>query len=297
MMKLKARYRKAALATGKDGSFCQMTRHFAAFYRRSPKLVVTFDHMKSRDQEGPRFPWGYEFLKKRGVSHLGIMMTRRNDWFRHGDLFDYFDDLKTQGFFGQFEDVLFYGSSMGGYGACAYAAAAPGARILALMPQSTLARDLVPDETRYRNGFARGDWDDPRYRDGADGVATSSHTQLIYDPYFAADRLHADRLQGDQVEHVKAFFTGHSATRALHFNGLLKQVLDRSLAGKPLGQQAYYRAFRDARRKAPNHMRSLAQRALAGGSAVRLDTVLRVAEQRTTTSYPRFKRMREELCA
>lgn len=274
-----------------------MTRHFATFYRRSPKLVVTFDHMEERNVEGPRFPWGYELFEKRGVSHLGVMMRRRNDWFRHSDLFDYFDELTAQGFFGQFEDVLFYGSSMGGFGACAYAAAAPGARILALMPQSTLAVDLVPDEIRYRKGYARGDWDDPRYRDGAEGVALAAHAQLIYDPYFAPDRMHADRMQGDHVDHLKMFFAEHFATRKLQFSGMLTQILDGALAGRPMTQQAFYRAFRDARRKAPNHMRSLAQRAADRGSAAQLGTVLNVAHQRTGAIYPRLKRMHEDLRA
>lgn len=296
-MKFQPKFRLAALAAGKDGSFKQMTRHFAGFYRRSRQLVVTFDHMKSRDQPGPRFPWCYELLEKKGISQLGIMMGRRNDWFRHGDLFDYFDGLKADGFFDQFDDVLFYGSSMGGYGACAFAAAAPGARILALMPQTTLAPDLVPDEKRYRRAFARGDWEDPRYRDGVDGVAVSSQTQLLYDPYFPKDRLHADRLKGANVQHLKAFFAGHNVTRTLQFNGMLRIVLERALANDPVGEMEYYRLYREARRSAPSHMRNLALRAVEEGSASRLGVVLQEADERTEANFPRFSRAHAELSA
>jgi hypothetical protein len=296
-MKLQSKFRKAAFGTEPDGAFEQMRRHFAAFYRRSTQLVVTFDHMRSRDMPGPRYPWCYDKLVKRGISHLGIMMGRRNDWFRHADLFDYFDGLKAQGFFDQFDDVLFYGSSMGGFGACAFAAAAPGARILALMPQSTLAPDLVPSEQRYRRAYARGDWDDPRYRDGAQGIAASAQAQIVYDPYFAQDRLHAMRLDGPRVTHLKAFFAGHNVTRALHFNGLLKHTLNRALERDPVTQQEFNTMYRTLRHAAPSHMRKLALRAVERGSVPRLDAILKMAEARTDKRYLAIRRMRDQLLA
>lgn len=247
-MKLQTKFRKAAFTAEKNGHYRQMERHFAAFFARSNRLVVTFDHMKSRDAPSPRFPWCYDILEARGISHLGLMMSRRNDWFRHRDLFDYFDELSATGFFEQFEDVLFYGSSMGGFGACAYASAAPGARVLVMIPQSTLSPTLAPHETRYDRGYARGDWDDPRYIDGADGVAAAAHAQIIYDPYFADDRLHAERLVGPNVHHLRTFFAGHKATRALQFGGVLEPLLTASLEGQPMGEDTFYRAYRNARR-------------------------------------------------
>lgn len=294
-VKLQTKFRKAAFLAEENGHYRQLTRHFAAFFRRSNRLVVTFDHMQSRDNPAPRFPWCFDLLEARGVSHLGIMMSRRNDWFRHRDLFDYFDMLAAEGFFDQFEDVLFYGSSMGGFGACAYAAAAPGARILALIPQSTLALDLAPFELRYAKGYARGDWDDPRYRDGAAGVAAASHAQIVYDPYFAEDRVHADRLQGPNVQHLKAFFAGHKATRALQFGGILGPLLDSALDGAPMAERAFYDAYRAARRTAPWHMRNLALRSYECGSKLRLRRVLDAAGVQTDEVYPRFWQLHDEM--
>ena len=128
-MNIKHAFKQCARALGNDDWCEQLDRHFVALKRRGPRLVVTFDNMTSRDAHGPRNPWGWNIVESLGHSHLGVCMSRRNDWFRHPDLFDLFDRLRDQGFFEQFEDVVFYGSSMGGCGALSFAQAAPGAHL------------------------------------------------------------------------------------------------------------------------------------------------------------------------
>lgn len=181
------------MAAGAGGFFRALPRHGVAFFRRGPRLVVTFDNMKSRDVRGPRFPWGYQWLQRRGDSHMGVMMARRNDWFRHGALFDFFDEMAAAGFFGGFDEVVFYGSSMGGYGALAFAAAAPNARVVALVPQTRLDLEWEP---RFRRGFARGDWADRRYLDGA---AAGARASVVYDPMARLDRQHGARVSGGGI--------------------------------------------------------------------------------------------------
>ena len=80
-MDVKHAFRRCAMEVAEDGFFRTMPRHFAAFKPRGARLVVTFDNMKSREAKAPRYPWGWRFLEELGVSHLGICMTRRNDWF------------------------------------------------------------------------------------------------------------------------------------------------------------------------------------------------------------------------
>ena len=118
-MPLPRKFRKAAIeATATSGGFFRdFDRHSAVHFQRGSTLIVTFDNMKSRDMPVPRYPWAYQFVAKQGHSHLGIMMKRRNDWFRHRQLCDFFDELRDSGFFERFDNVVFYGSSMGGYGA------------------------------------------------------------------------------------------------------------------------------------------------------------------------------------
>ena len=46
--------------------------------------------------------------------------------------------------------LLMLGATMGGYAALAFAPLVPGARVLAVAPQSTLAPGRVPGETRWK---------------------------------------------------------------------------------------------------------------------------------------------------
>ena len=68
------------------------------------------------------------------------------------------------------KDQLFNAAKVEGL-AGRFAAAAPGARVVAFCPQSTLCPDLVPWETRFANGRERGDWSDRRYADTVTVVA------------------------------------------------------------------------------------------------------------------------------
>ncbi|MGH1454378.1 MAG: hypothetical protein ACRBBV_14530 [Paracoccaceae bacterium] len=212
------------MAAQAGGFFRALPRHGVAFFRRGPRLVVTFDNMKSRDVRGPRFPWGYQWLLRRGDSHMGVMMARRNDWFRHGALFDFFDEMAAAGFFDGFDEVVFYGSSMGGYGALAFAAAAPNARVVALVPQTRLDLEWEP---RFRRGFARGDWADRRYLDGA---AAGARAVLVYDPMARLDRQHGARVSGAVSFCLP--YAGHRVGRLLLQMGVLEPAMAGLIEGR-----------------------------------------------------------------
>ncbi len=245
--------RLAAIEAGENGFVTVMQRHVALFYQRSDTLVVGFDNMKSREAPSPAYPWAFEFLKKEGFSHLGITMSRRNDWFRHPDLPAFFDRLQNEGFFGRFRRVIFYGSSMGGYGAMAYAGAAPGCQVLAFAPQTSLDPAVVPFETRYRNGFARGTWNGP-YVDGVEGARRAGQVVVVVDPYEPIDMAHAARLDPGNLVIARMPWQGHNVARRLTHGGVLRDVVLESFAGdmtearfseimrKVRGSQGYVRA-------------------------------------------------------
>lgn len=200
------------------------------FRRSNRRLVVTFDNMKSRDAVGQQFPWGYQFLEKMGVSHLGLMMSLRNDWFRHADVWAFFDLLQQQCFFDRFDDVVFYGSSMGGYGALTYCRAVPGARVVAFMPQTHLDQTVVPFENRFRRAFERGRWNG-RYVDGADGAQSAAQVYVLYDPYHAEDAAHVARLAPENLTRLHLPWAGHQAGRVLHLLGVLPTVVGQAFDG------------------------------------------------------------------
>ena len=231
MPKLKRRLRKTALqAVASGGFFTPMKRHLAIFVPRGRTLVVTFDNMKSREDRAPAQPWGHEFIKETGYSHLSVSMQRRNDWFRHPELEDFFDGLAADEFFKSFDRVLFYGSSMGGYGALSYSAAVPGSEVIAFAPQTSLDPAVAPFETRYEPGFARGDWQG-RYADAALGASLSRRVTIFADPWQLIDASHIARLPQDNLVWAKCPFAGHTPARVMHVMGILRNSVLEAFAG------------------------------------------------------------------
>jgi hypothetical protein len=228
---------------------------------RGGTLVVTFDNldiaMAKRDD---RRPWGYAFIEKQGWSMLGVM-AQGWTWYRDPWVFAEFDRLRDQGFFARFDRVVFYGASMGGYAACAFVPACPGADVLAISPQSTLDRGLVPWETRYETAWGR-DFGGP-YGDAATTVAAAGRVFLLYDPYETLDAGHAARIAGPNVLHLRAPLLGHRLGSSLAQMGLLAPITVAALDGT-LTPGDFYRLLR-ARRDFPRYQRELFQRAVARG--------------------------------
>ena len=101
-----------------------------------------------------RRPWGFEFIEAQNWSMLGVMANGWT-WFRDPAVTAEFDCLKDSGFFEQFDRVVFYGASMGGYAAAAFSSAAKGATVFAISPQSTVDKTVVPWEMRYKSVWNR----------------------------------------------------------------------------------------------------------------------------------------------
>ncbi len=214
------------------GLFVDLSNHVVALVPQgSRKLVVTFDNLASRRITEDCMPWGYDVLSRAGWDVMGVLSKRPN-WFRCADLKDTFDVLKAEGVFSRYDQVAFYGASMGAFGALAFAPVSPGCTIVAMAPQSTLNRKLAPFETRYRFGRSLGDWDDPRYRDGAEGMAEAQQVYVMYDPLVPLDDAHARRLTGQHVTHIRLHGTGHKIPPALQKMKILKPVALDALEGR-----------------------------------------------------------------
>ncbi|MEP3786656.1 hypothetical protein [Ascidiaceihabitans sp.] len=257
------KYVEAGSAAKTSGGFTKwLTKHAVMFYPRSNRLVVTFDNMKSRDAKAPVYPWGYNFVAKHGWSHLGIVMVDRNDWFRHPSLWACLDRFRKKGFFEQFDEVVFYGSSMGGYGALAYAPLSPGATVVALTPQTSLDPRIVPFETRFPAPFNRGTWTGP-YADGVAGAASAQKVYVLVDPFFAPDAQHVMRLQTDNLIWLKTPHLKNQAANVLKNGNLLSKVVPDAWNGT-LTAQSFDRQF-DALRLSKPFARVLIHSAIDAG--------------------------------
>lgn len=294
MKDIMPRHRKPALVAMERGFVKAMSRHTALFYQRSNQtLVVTFDNMKSRETPSPAYPWGYDFLAKQDYSHLGIVMRRRNDWFRHKDLAKFFDTLRDDGFFRAFDNVVFYGSSMGGYGALAYVSASPGARVVAFSPQTSLDPAHVPFETRYRNGFARGDWSGP-YLDGAYEARTASSVTVFYDPYERIDRSHVLRLEATtQLNRMKLPFAGHDTMRRLVMQEILPEICLLALGGK-LKTKSFDDKLRTSRGVQAVARKTLNRAIETGHPQLVMAALIQLEKTKPEWNFPKIKREAQE---
>jgi hypothetical protein len=246
---------------GEDGFFIDEGTHSFLHVARGDTLVVTFDNLDiAMDKRRDRRPWGHAFIAARGYSMLGVMADGWT-WYRDPWVFATFDRLQAEGFFARFRRVVFYGASMGGYAACAFVAACPGADVVAISPQSTLDHRLVPWETRY--AAARGrDFSGP-YGDAAVASRAARRVVLLHDPYAPLDARHVARFDGPNVLALRAPLLGHRLGSSLSQMGVLSPIVSGLLDGSLTGPD-YYRLLR-ARRDFPRYQRELFCRALDRG--------------------------------
>jgi hypothetical protein len=254
----------AKIATGlagTDGFFRDNGMHSFLFMPRGATLVVTFDNLDlAMDKRDDRRPWGFAFIEKQGWSMLGVMANGWT-WYRDPWVADQFDALAAEGFFARFDRVVFYGASMGGYAACVFVAACPGADVVAISPQSTLDKSVVPWETRYSTA-----WDKDftgEYGDAAVAIAAAGWANILYDPYEPLDAGHVGRLTGANVMKLRTPLLGHRLGSSLSQMAILSPIILAALDGS-LTDVQFYRLLR-ARREFPRYQRELFQRALAKG--------------------------------
>lgn len=251
----------AAGLAGKDGFYREGGEHAMLFIKRSDTLVVTFDNLDiAMEKRDDKRPWGFAFIEKQGWSMLGVTAAGWT-WFRDPWVYAQFDDMKENGFFKPFKRVVFYGASMGAYGACAFAPACPGADVVAISPQSTLDKTLVPFETRYKTAWGR-DFSGP-YGDAAHVSATAGRVTLIYDPYEPLDAGHVNRFTAANVVKLRAPLLGHRLGSSLQQMGILSPIVLAALNGT-LSEAEFYQKLR-ARKGFARYQKELFKRALDKG--------------------------------
>lgn len=251
----------ATTLAGKEGFFRESRDHSFLFMKRSDTLVVTFDNLDiAMGKREDRRPWGFSFIEKQGWSMLGVMANGWT-WYRDPWVWQQFDDLRDSGFFKQFKRVVFYGASMGGYAASAFVPACPGADVVAISPQSTLDKSIVPWETRYKTAWG-SDFSGP-YGDAAMVSKAAGRVFLMYDPYEPLDTGHADRFQGKNVTKLRTPLLGHRLGSSLQQMGILAPITLGALNGT-LTEADFYRLLR-ARKTFGRYQKELFKRAVDKG--------------------------------
>lgn len=248
---------------GEDAGFYREIghEHSALFVEGNATLLITFenlDHVADRDED--RLPWGYNFVTGQGWSMLG-MMAHGWTWYRDEAVYSFFDELRDTGFFDRFDQVVFYGGSMGAYAAATFARAAPGATVIAISPQATLSREIAPWETRYHKVWKRDFGRNSLYSYAPDGAATAEQVYLFYDPSAPLDAMHAALFQGDNIRRFNCRRMGHRIASLWLQMGILKDIVGACVDGS-LTDHQFYAALR-ARRQSARYERELLDAVLA----------------------------------
>lgn len=235
--------------------------HSVVFLDAGPKLLVTFETIDSiRKQSTEALPRGFDFARKDGWSVL-CLIARHDSWFRHPAIYGYFDRLVDDGFFEDFDNVLFHGAHGGGYAAAAYSVAAPGCTVFALRPQATLDPRIVGFDSRYIT-HRRTDFTS-RYGYAPDMIDGCDHAFVAFDPAQRFDAIHAALFTRKNVTPLRCPNLGWRLDATFDamgvHNDLIRAAMDNTLT--PL---TFAKAIR-ARRDHKGYLRMLFQKAIQTG--------------------------------
>ena len=228
-------------------------RHFATFIDQSNTLFVSFESMGGIRALSPKaHPLGFSAVKDLGWSHLCVMCDG-DTWFRDEEVYGFFDQLIDDGFFDEFDNVVFYGAGPCAYAAAAFSVAAPDATVLAIQPQATLDPGVARWDDRFVE-MRRVSFTD-RYGYAPEMLEAADKAFVIYDPNVQLDAMHATLFRAPNTELLELPYMGQAIQNRLMEMEILDDVIDLAGNGK-LTRAAFYKMAR-ARRDHRGYLRGL----------------------------------------
>lgn len=219
-------------------------RHFATFIEQGDTLLVTFETMQGiHNLSDQAQPLGFDLVKNLGWSHMCVI-SDGDTWFRDERIYGFFDQLVDDGFFDEFDNVIFYGAGPCGYAAAAYSVASPGASVVAVQPQATLDPRMTDWDERFTEQRKLSFTD--RYGYAPDMLDAAERAYVIYDPRQRLDAMHAALFQRPNVTRLRATHMGEAVQTRLIEMEMLYHILSLAGSGK-LTAAAFYKLFRNRR--------------------------------------------------
>ncbi len=268
-----------------DGYFERLgKRHYAAFVEKSSTLLVSFETLQGIPAlSSLAQPFGWEMVQEHDWSNL-CLISNGDTWFRDQSVYGYFDRLIDDGFFDEFEQVVFYGAGPCAYAAAAYSVASPGARVLAVQPQATLDPRVTEWDDRFTD-MRRMDFTS-RYGYAPDMIDAATMAYVVYDPRETLDAMHAALFTRSHTQKLRLRHMGGAIQTDLlemdRLGPLLLAIADGSLT------ELHFAKMMRARRDHPPYLRNV----LAALDGAKRET-LAIALARNVTSRmhaPRFAR-------
>ncbi|MCD2316284.1 hypothetical protein LQ954_08995 [Sphingomonas sp. IC-11] len=210
---------------------------------RGGTVIVTFGSYTTEpilDRPG----FAEEFLRTAQIDAIHVI-NRRNRWYQHPERPAALAAIAAVT--GDYDRVITYGSSMGGYAALRYALPCGADTAIALSPQFSADPRIVPWETRWQADVARTRFDEPAYHGAA-------HEYVLYDPRVRLDQRHAEMIAGaDGATCIPIPFGGHPVGPLLVETGALQQAIRSIVAGDFDPASVRARIRRERRRSQHQH--------------------------------------------
>ncbi|APG46493.1 phosphoadenosine phosphosulfate reductase [Phaeobacter porticola] len=248
--------RMAALAE-ENGMYQPLgNRHFASFIDQGNTLLVSFETIQGiHNLSDLAQPLGFDLVKNLGWSHLCII-SNGDTWFRNERIYGFFDQLIDDGFFDEFDKVVFYGAGPCGYAAAAFSVAAPGSTVVAIQPQATLDPRLTDWDDRFTE-MRRLNFSD-RYGFAPDMMDAAKQGFVIYDPSERLDSMHAALFARKNVTRLRTPNLGSTVQTRLIEMEILYNII--ALAGTDkLTERRFFQLYRARRNNGPYLRRLLAR--------------------------------------
>jgi hypothetical protein len=222
--------------------------HAGIFVEEGDTLFVSFESVSGIEALSPtRTPLGFEMLRRKGWSSLSLI-SRGDTWFRDPKVYGFFDQLLDDGFFDEFEQVIFYGAGPCGYAAGAFSVAAPGARVVMLQPQATLDPRVTEWDDRFIE-HRRLDFTS-RYGFAPDMIDAADEAFVFYDPRERFDAMHSALFERRNVTRHRMPYMGSTLQGDMMSLGLLPQVLEQVADGS-FSAESFSKMMRIRRKHMP----------------------------------------------
>lgn len=237
-----------------DGYFEQLgKRHYTAFIEKSATLLVSFETLQGIPAlSSLAQPLGWDMMLAHDWSTLCIA-SDGDTWFRDKAVYGYFDRLIDDGFFDDFDQILFYGAGPCAYAAAAYSVASPDSRVLAVQPQATLDPRITEWDDRFTH-MRRTDFTS-RYGYAPDMLDGAHAAFVVYDPRQQLDAMHAALFTRPNTQKLRLRHMGGAIqTDLLEMEQLEPLLL--AIAEDRLDSLSFAKMMR-ARRQHPPYLRNL----------------------------------------
>ena len=214
-----------------------------------PICYVTFDsYTDHRTLDRPGF--GEHHFRARGIDAVHVL-SRDNHWYQYPELDEALAAVARTT--ADYDRVIAYGSSMGGFAALHYGAICGATVGIALSPQYTVDPAVVPFDRRWAEDVAR-----ISFREGA--LPPLDCPYIVYDPLDPHDARHFELFAARwPVIGIPVRHGGHPVAAYLLETDLLGALL-RGVEAGPVDATAFARELRNRRRRSGHYFSILAQR-------------------------------------